>query len=269
MFRVAITNHKGGSGKTTTAVNLAAALAERGRKVLLVDLDTHASASHWLGLSSSGRELLDTLLDTRSLGPLVQSTDCGIDVIPCGPGFGGLDRFALEAPGGEMLLRNALRTLDGRWDHTILDCPPNLQLATVNALAASNVALVPVTAHVLTVESLGPLVQTLIRVRDRLNPEFHLSGLLPSRVDRRGNHCKSIVGLLRERFGDNVYATEINESVRLAESPADHQPITLHEPRGRAAKSFRDLADELQRREEQWIERNLEAARTPVVPHSM
>lgn len=246
---IAVVNPKGGSGRTTLAVNLAAALAEAGRRPLVVDLDPQGSASAWLGAASSGRELLEALLDSLDPSPLVESTGTGIALLPGGPAIAHLELHAPEEPGPEALLRTVLARLDpDRRDIVLVDTPAGLGLPVINALTAAAAAIVPVPAHALSLEPLGGLVETMCRVRQRLNPALHLSGLVPCRVDRRTGSCARIVDLLRDRFGDSVYETVISEAVRVAEAPARHVSVLAHDPRGRAAREFRALAAELERR---------------------
>ncbi len=249
MLNVAIVNQKGGSAKTTTAVCLAAALVERGRKVLLVDLDPQGSASAWCGVKVSGREFLEALLDRTDLGPLVQPSPTRIDLIPCGLSFAGLERVVAGEPGAETLLREAVSGMSELWDYVLYDCPPSLNVASINALVAADVALVPVEAHVLSLEPLARLLDTVERVRQRLNARLRVSGIVACRVDNRTNHGPEVLKLLREKFGSNVYNVSIRENIRLAEAPGFKQPITQYDPHGRGADDYRQLAAEFDQRE--------------------
>jgi chromosome partitioning protein len=249
MLNVAIVNQKGGSAKTTTAVSLAAALAERQRRVLLVDLDPQGSASAWCGVKTSGREFLETLVDRGEIGSLVQRTSIPFDVIGCGLSFAGLERTVAGEPGAETLLREAISRLPAAWDYILFDCPPSLNVASVNALVAAHGALVPVEAHVLSLEPLARLIDTVQRVQERLNKELRLLGIVACRVDNRTNHGPEVLRLLRERFGDKVYNVSIRENVRVAEAPGFKQPITIYDPQGRGAVDYRQLAAELEQRE--------------------
>lgn len=249
MLNVAIVNQKGGSAKTTTAVSLAAALAERKRKVLLIDLDPQGSASAWCGVRSTGREFLEHLLERTDISSLIQPAAFPIDVIGCGLSFAGLERAAAGEPGAETLLREALSRLPSDWDYVLFDCPPSLNVASINALVSAHGALVPVEAHVLSLEPLARLVDTVQRVQDRLNKELRLLGIVACRVDHRTNHGPEVVRLLRERFGDKVYNVSIRENVRIAEAPGFRQSIIMYDPQGRGAKDYRELANELEQRE--------------------
>ncbi len=243
---IAITNQKGGSGKTTTAVNLAAALGEKKRRVLVVDLDPQASASSWLGVKDGGRGLLDVFTDSRYLGDLVQQTVAGqVEIIPSSSWLGGVEKALAGEVGAETLLRGHLAKLGGQWDYILLDCPPALGILTVNALAAAREVLVTVEAHVMALTGLARLIQTVDVIRERLNSDVAISGILPCRVDLRTRHAQEIVEQLRARFGELVYKAVIRENVRLAECPSFGQPVTQYDPRCSGAEDYRSLAREV------------------------
>jgi chromosome partitioning protein len=246
MRRIAVTNQKGGSGKTTTAVNVAAALGEAGRRVLLIDLDPQASASTWLGVKDGGRGLLDVFTEGRALASLVQPTEApGVDVIPSSAWLVGVDKALAGEVGAETILRRALDGLPQRWDAVVVDCPPSLGLLAVSALAGCPEVLVPVETRVMALAGLAALVQTVERVRDRLNPGLRLAGLLACRFDTRTRLSQDIVSTLRERFAGDVFQTVIRENVRLAEAPSFGKPITLYDPRSAGAEDYRSAAVEL------------------------
>ena len=219
---VAVTNQKGGSGKTTTAVNLAAALGEKRKKVLVVDLDPQASASAWLGVADGGRGLIDALAGDGDLSGLVQATrEKGVSLIPSSAWLGGADQALAQEPGAELILRGALERLaqGGPWDYCFLDCPPSLGLLAVSALAAAGEVLVPVEAHVLALQGLAQLTKTLAVVRTRLNPGLTLAGVIPCRVART-RHAAEVVERIREAFPDQAFRSSIRENVRIPEAPA-------------------------------------------------
>jgi chromosome partitioning protein len=246
--RIAVVNHKGGSGKTTTTVNLAAAAGEVGRRVLVIDLDPQASASAWLGVRDAGRDLLDVLEGTAELPSAVRVTTVpGVDLVPA-------SAWLIHAQVGQVLgddppLRRALHDLPATWDYVLIDCPPAVGPLTAAALAAVDDILVPVEAHVLALDGLAQLLQSIERVRQRLNPELHIAGIVACRVDARTRHSPEIVAELRRRFGDTVHATVIRENVRLAECPSFGEPITRYDPRSSGAADYRALARELIERE--------------------
>lgn len=246
MRRMAVTNQKGGSGKTTTAVNLAAALGEAGRRVLVLDLDPQASASAWLGVRDGGRGLLDVFTEGRDLSSLVQPTEApGVDVVPSSAWLVGVDKALAGEVGAETILRRALERLPQRWDVVVVDCPPSLGLLAISALAGCPEILVPVETRVMALAGLAALVQTLERVRERLNPELRLTGLLACRVDARTRLSQDVVGTMRERFAGDVFRTVIRENVRLAEAPSFGKPITLYDARSAGAEDYRAAAAEL------------------------
>jgi chromosome partitioning protein len=247
--RIAVVNHKGGSGKTTTAVNLAAAVAEVGRSALLIDLDPQASASAWLGTRDADRRLLDVLHgDAELVEALCDTAVPGVALAPASPWL-----IHAEAPrvlgGGTPPLRRALDGLPRRYDYVVIDCPPAVGPLTAAALTAADEVLVPVETHVLALDGLAQLLQSIERVRERLNPSLRLAGIVACRVDARTRHSLEIVAELRRRFGDLVHSTVIRENVRLAECPSFAVPITQYDPRSSGAADYRGLARELIERE--------------------
>ena len=247
MRTVAVANHKGGSGKTTTAVNLAACLAERGRRVLLIDLDAQASASSWLGDRARDDGLLQLFAGNRHLEDLVQPTGTdGVEIVPASTALTGIDRALAGEPGGETILRSELLCLPPRrWQYIIVDCPPALGILTTNALTAVGEVLVPVEAHVMALNGLAQLRHTLDLVRRRLNPELVLAGVLACRVDGRTRHAQEVLMELRQHFGHQVYRAVIRENVRLAECPSFAQPIIRYAPTSAGAADYQAFADEV------------------------
>jgi chromosome partitioning protein len=247
MRTLAVANHKGGSGKTTTAVNLAACLAQRGRRVLLIDLDAQASASSWLTGDARDDGLLDLFAGKRQLAELVRpSRTDGLDVVPASSALTGIDRALAGEPGVETILRSELLCLPPRrWQYIIADCPPALGILTTNALTAVREVLVPVEAHVMALNGLAQLRQTLDLVRRRLNPELVLAGVLACRVDGRTRHAQEVLMELRQHFGQQVYRVVIRENVRLAECPSFAEPIIRYAPASTGAADYQALADEV------------------------
>jgi chromosome partitioning protein len=250
MRTIACVNQKGGSGKTTTAVNLAAALGESGQRVLLIDLDAQASASSWLGITDGGRGLLDMFAGGAEAGALIRETSApNVDIIPSSAWLVGAEKALAAEVGAETILRSKLGALvsaaPSRWDVVLLDCAPSLGILTVNALAAVREVLVPVEAHVMALSGLAQLLQTISVVQERLNPDLEIAGIVACRVDARTRHSQEIVAQLRERFGEVVYRTAIRENIRLAECPSFGQPITQYDPRSAGAHDYRALAQEV------------------------
>jgi len=244
---LAIANQKGGSGKTTTAVNLAAALGERERRVLVVDLDPQASATAWLGVKNTGKGIFSIFVENGDIVNIIYNTDfSGIDVIPSSTWLVGVEKALAGEMGAETILRRNLERLPtDRWDYVLVDCPPALGILTINALTAVREVLIPVEAHVMALGGLAQLLQTITVVRERLNPDLEISGILACRVDARTRHAQEVVEQLRDRFGNLVYNVVIRENVRLAEAPSFGQPITLYDPRSHGAEDYRALAQEI------------------------
>ncbi len=246
---IAVVNQKVGTSKTTTAVNLAAALAEEGRRVLLADLDPQHSATDWLlGAGrddADGKGVFSVLVENGNVSDVLRGTAVGgVDVVPSSSWLVGAEKALAQEVGAETVLRRRLEKVSG-YDYVLLDCPPQLGILTVNALVAAREVLVPVEAHVMALAGLAQLLQTVELVRERLNPELEVTGILPCRVDARTRHSREVVGQLRERFGGLVYPTVVRENVRLAEAPSFGEPITVYEPSSAGAEDYRALAREV------------------------
>lgn len=248
---VAVANQKGGTGKTTTAVNLAAVLGELGRRVLVLDLDPQGSATEWLGARPGGPGAWGLLVEDAPLDGVIQATALpGVDLVPASPWLVGAERALAGTVGAEVILRGRLAHTRDRWDYVLIDCPPTLGLLTVMALAAAHRVLAPVEAHVMALAGLARLIQTVELVRERLNPDLRWSGFLLCRVDARTRHAAEVAEKLREYFPDQVFRTVIRENVRLAECFSFKKPITLYDPRAPGAEDFRALGREFLLREE-------------------
>jgi chromosome partitioning protein len=253
---LAVINQKGGSGKTTTAVNLAAALGELGERVLVVDLDPQASASAWFNRARPSEEkgLIEVFTGNVHLSDLVAETDvAGVSLVPASGWLVGIEKTLAGEVGSETIFRRALARLRGSgraaaYSYVLVDCPPALGFLSVAALAACHQVFVPVEAHVMALSGLAALTHTVETVRERLNPELTLSGILACRVDSRTTLAREVVARLRERFGALVFKTVIRENVRLAEAPSFHQPITVYAPNSPGAADYRATARELVRR---------------------
>lgn len=250
MRTIAITNQKGGSGKTTTAVNLAAGLGERRKKVLVVDLDPQSSATKWFGFRDDGGGLLHALTEDSPIENLIQETEIpGVSLIPSGPLLIRAEKSLAGEPGAELIFKEALASIPAkRYDLVLLDCPPSFGLLGISALVAAKEVLVPVEASSMAIEALGELTHTIKTIKKRLNRNLDLSSILACRVDSRTNLSKEIVQTLRTHFGKKVFKTVVRETVRLREAPSHHKPITTYAPRSNAAEDYRSVAAELLRR---------------------
>jgi chromosome partitioning protein len=244
---IAIANQKGGAAKTTTTVNLAAALAERGKRVLLIDLDPQGNCSDWVGCAATASDGVFALL-TASAGvaDLVRGTTfAGVEAIPAGRALTGIERALAREMGAEMTLRRKLAAAPGPWDYVLIDTPPTLGMLTLNALAAAREVIVPVAAHVLALAGVAQLMETMGVVRERLNADLALAGIVACRVDSRTRHCTEVVASLRETFGAQVYPTEIRENIRLAEAPSFKQSILEYSGTSSGAQDYRALAGDV------------------------
>jgi chromosome partitioning protein len=248
--KIAIANQKGGTGKTATAVSLAAALGERKRKVLLVDLDPQASATAWMDVRYDGRGLMDIFTDNGNLLDIIHNTNTpGVDIVPSSSWMMGAEKILAGEVGAESMLRGNLDRLPRRWDYILIDCPPSLGILTANALAAVREILVPVQAHFMALRGLAQLIQTVEVVKKRLNPELEITGILGCQVDVRTRHAQEVISELHNRFGNLVYNVAIRENVRLTEAPSFRQSIIRYAPRSAGAEDYRALAQEVIKQE--------------------
>jgi chromosome partitioning protein len=248
MRAIAIVNQKGGVGKTTTTVNLAAALADAGRKVLVIDLDPQHSASTWYKAIRQGRGAFDLFNDPQAdLPGLVMNTAVdGVSIIPSSPLMYNVERALAGEPGAEHTLKVRLKSLPaGRFDYLLIDCPPSLGLLTVNALTAVDEVFVPVEAHVLGLHGLDKLVQTVNIVKERLNPSLAITGIVACRVKAQTRHAQEVIGDIRSRFPKVFFDAMIRENVRLTECPSQGVPITAYAPTSHGAEDYRKLAHEV------------------------
>jgi len=247
MRTIAVINQKGGSAKTTTSVCLGATLAERGKKVLLIDLDPQMSATIWLAIHAVGRGVFDLFAEPEKteLQSLIHPTATpGLSLVGSSAWLVGAEKALSTEPGAEIILREKLATLGDAYDYVLIDCPPTLGVLTVNALTAVREVLVPVASHVMSLQGLAQLVQTVELVRKRLNPEIRISGIVACRLDQRTNHGPEIVAKLRARFPETL-ATTVRENIRLAECPSMGEPITAYSPNSSGAEDYRALATEI------------------------
>lgn len=244
---IAVANQKGGCAKTTTTVNLAAALAELKQKVLLIDLDPQANASQWLGAATDERGVFELFTSkVAAAGLLVDTNTVGLSLLAGSRSLASIEKSLAGELAVETRLKRRLVSLEGlAFDYVLIDTPPTLGLMTLNALCAAQQVLIPVTTHVMTLSGVAQLMQTFDDVKDVLNPQLSLLGLLPCRVDQRTRHSKDIIEALISRFGEQVLEARIRENIRLAEAPSFRKSILQYQPNSSVAEDFRALAREV------------------------
>jgi len=248
---LALVNNKGGVGKTTTAVNLAAGLAGKRRRVLLVDLDSQGSASLSVGVARADLKpsAADVLLDGVSIQHAVRETAVeGLDVLTGSMELANADLILGDADGREIRVRDALEPVRDDYAFIILDCPPSLSLLPINALVAADTYIVPVTPHYLTLEGLVNLMEAVERVRDGIGTNASLLGLVLTVVDYRNRATREIVDIIRSHYGDQVFKSEVRVNIRLAEAPSFGQNIFDYDPSSTGADAYRRLVAEVLRR---------------------
>jgi len=246
---IAVANQKGGTGKTTTTVNLAAAIAETGRSVLVIDLDSQRNATHWLGAEPGPVDVLSVLMREASLDEAAVSTPVpGVEVVPATSELAGVERGLSAKPGAELRLRQALAQARHR-DVVLIDCLPALGLLTVSGLVAADEVLVPVLPGGVELQAVAELVDTVAEVADGLNPGLVIAHVLVVAAEPRQRLDLDVITALRQRFPAAMLDTVIGRSVRIRESYSRRSPVIVTEPTGRAAQQYRAAAAELLTRE--------------------
>ena len=245
---IAIINQKGGVGKSTTAINLSAALGEMGKQVLLIDLDPQGNSSSGLGVEKNRVSLCiyDALLNDISLTDIIiPDVSKGLDVVPATINLAGAEVELVSEMARENRLKDAIGPMRGRYDYIFIDCPPSLGLLTINALVAADKLLIPIQCEFYALEGVTKLLDSMKRVKSRLNPSLDIYGVLLTMSDNRTTLSRQVSDEVRRYFGKIVFETSIPRTVKLSEAPSFGQPITQYDPAGKGAQSYIDLAKEV------------------------
>ena len=251
---IAIFNQKGGVGKTTTNINLAACLAVKGKKILVLDIDPQGNTTSGLGISKNDVELstydllTDSSTDVRNI--IVKTSTEGLDVIPGSVQLAGAEAELVQLDHRESRLKTALTPIKDEYDYIFIDCPPSLGLLTINSLTAVESVLIPIQCEYYALEGVSQLMSTIDIVKKTLNPDLEIEGVILSMFDGRTNLSIQVVQEVKKYFGDRVYSTVIPRNIRLAEAPSFGMAITEYDPRSKGAKAYKAFAEEFLRREE-------------------
>lgn len=246
MKTIAFTNQKGGVGKTTSTINVGAGLCKEGKRVLMVDLDPQANLTYSLRMSSTRLEtsIYDVLKGTVDVNEAIINHD-GFDIIPSSIDLSGAEMEFANEPARETLLKNILNKLEKEYDYILIDCPPNLGLLTLNAFTAVKEIFIVLQSEYLALHGLSKLMDVIRVVKERLNPDIEISGIICTLYDKRKNLNREVVDHIKDYFGEKVFKTIIRDNVALAEAPSHHKTIFEYDPNSHGAKDYLALAREI------------------------
>ena len=258
---IAVANQKGGVAKTTTVVNLAASLAATKRRVLVIDLDTQGNASMGFGIDKNSvtYSVNEVLLNQVNINRAILKTKADVDVIPANQNLTESEVSLLSSENREGRLRDALKEIDKHYDHILIDCPPALNLMTLNALVAANSVLIPMQCEYYALEGMAGLLSTIEQIKASLNPSLHIEGVLRTMYDGRSRLTAEVSQELLSHFGDKVYRTVIPRNIRLAEAPSHGIPVIMYDGKSTGTAAYLALAGEITRKDEQTSTQKIRA----------